>query len=934
MKPHHSLILRLPQFPMKTKLTDVWNELKSSIRNASPEFYDLIKETAANDIPNLPERTQITIFKYFNRAKFRCTPFGTFSSFGVVMCMPASEPLIVSDEKTAHALTDWPNFDQSPYSFEDLIDKNSRLFANSSYYKIGNAIRYIKRKDETFELAEVDYDPMIVAVLNLCRKPVTISELLKTASTKTKRRARYELLEDMIICGLLITELDPNIIGEDYFKRINLNLNISEQKYLLSEQKIIQGNFPQKLLQHIPQLLELLKNTLPLTPDSDDLIDFTKKFTKHFDRANIPLMTALDPELGIGYGNLHLSKNTGSLVGEIIAKSQAEKSDRLKELKAILNDHCSFKVGECIRIDDLLKSKNSSANDKPLPNSCSMMIRAVDENIIVERIGGNTFNQLAGRFSFVSSDVKHLCSSITEIEEQANQNVVFFDLAYHAEKKVDNVNRRSRIYQQELNLLNYSELDEPLTLDDLYISVSGDKIVLRSKRLGKRVIPRMASAYNYQRSELPVFRFLYDLSYHGIWSDLTFDPLLIFPKKKYYPRFQFRNIILSPAKLKIINADIQEKNTAQQLEKIKELLCLYQLGDYVRLVRGDEYLVFNINFSEELQLLLQEIKKNGEVYVEEFLMPDNPTAMDKNGAAFNNQFVVPLVHHKEIYFSSAAMEEDTENTQRKFLPGNRWLSFEIYSHTGRADEILLGPLTEILLKFRDYILCWFFIRYNENGDHLRFRIEVNDDQFNEPIFKAIRISLQPFLNAGLISDLTIKTYIREIERYDIAKIDYVEQHFKKDSEFVVKRLQEKISERQKYVHCLQLFLGIKSSGLIKTSRYDSWINNIAEHFGKEFQMDKTKYKNINSYYKETKFENLVRERSHFNEFQDFLDSFILTLSKCPEQRRAPLFTDLMHMHINRLFDSHQRVHEMIIYNLLSAIIKTATSLANKASQNF
>ncbi len=57
----------------------------------------------------------------------------------------------------------------------------------------------------------------------------------------------------------------------------------------------------------------------------------------------------------------------------------------------------------------------------------------------------------------------------------------------------------------------------------------------------------MPSAYNYSRSNLPVFRFLCDLQHHKIKSNLNFDIRESFPNLIRYPRVVYKDIIVSRA---------------------------------------------------------------------------------------------------------------------------------------------------------------------------------------------------------------------------------------------------------------------------------------------------------------------------------------------------------------------------------------------------
>jgi len=68
-----------------------------------------------------------------------------------------------------------------------------------------------------------------------------------------------------------------------------------------------------------------------------------------------------------------------------------------------------------------------------------------------------------------------------------------------------------------------------LLLSDLWVRYENNEIILESKKLGKRVIPRLSSAYNYNHSDLPVFRFLCDLQHQSIQSNLTLNLSSLFP---------------------------------------------------------------------------------------------------------------------------------------------------------------------------------------------------------------------------------------------------------------------------------------------------------------------------------------------------------------------------------------------------------------------
>ena len=71
-----------------------------------------------------------------------------------------------------------------------------------------------------------------------------------------------------------------------------------------------------------------------------------------------------------------------------------------------------------------------------------------------------------------------------------------------------------------------------LALDDLLVSVEDGRIVLRSRRLGRRVVPRLTSAHNYAYRGMAVYQFLCRLQRQGyadqraFWGPLSSSPFL------------------------------------------------------------------------------------------------------------------------------------------------------------------------------------------------------------------------------------------------------------------------------------------------------------------------------------------------------------------------------------------------------------------------
>jgi hypothetical protein len=64
--------------------------------------------------------------------------------------------------------------------------------------------------------------------------------------------------------------------------------------------------------------------------------------------------------------------------------------------------------------------------------------------------------------------------------------------------------------------------DRRIPVTDLLVSVAGEEVVLRSMRLGRRVIPRLTSAHNFRMGR-GIYRFLGALQAQGSSGDLGWD---------------------------------------------------------------------------------------------------------------------------------------------------------------------------------------------------------------------------------------------------------------------------------------------------------------------------------------------------------------------------------------------------------------------------
>lgn len=906
------VLYRVPIFSIDANLLESWEELKAAIALSSPDFHVLIKDVSQNELETLSESIQFTIWKYFNRAKYRATPYANFAGVGLCNLKKGKNgsELRIEESQLLHQKVDWPHKDQITIKASQVAAQNLKLFANSSYYLVKDAIRYISFIDGEFQLSDIDYYETVIALLECCTKPINYIHLLTTLEAKGHYLEEpIELLDQLLELQLIMTSSHPNIIGEDYFQRIGLSINQYNDSYILSERKLLSGMLNENDFRNLIKVVPLLRQLTSIV-ENPSLKQFSSKLYRRFGSDEVPIMQALDPETGIGYDDLAQAAQTDELV-DLFVDNSGKKAE-INTLKQLLITNISKKsTGNILSLNDI--HLNQTEKNIPLPNTLSALLSVADGLINIDAIGGSTATALLGRFSLTNDEIAETCRKLAQLECEANPEVLFFDIAYIAEKKIDNVSRRKQIYPFQLSILNYDTSDSPLTIDDITISTNNSELLLWSKRHNKRLIPRLSSAYNYGRSDLSLFRLLCDLQSQGLQTNISLNLQALLPNANCYPRLQYGNIILSPAKWKIEQKDIQENPEAH--------LNQLGVGRYFKAGSGDQTLCFDRLEPKDMHAFSNYMKKQKNTYIEEAFVPQNSFTKDSEGRSYQSQFLISLTHKQEIYrtgFRRPINNCKNQVVRQIIPPGNEWLYFEIYCHSTRTDELLAGPIKQFLKLHKAKIETWFFIRYFENGSHIRLRIQLKDSSVGYLLMASLSKFLTNYIETGIVSELLLKTYKRETARYGWTNFKAIERHFSCDSNYVVTLLKVKLSADEKYGLVIELATSLKNAGVFNHAEFKLLTHKCSEMFNQEHQLQPVDFKKLNVAYKKFRMQNIsILTAQQKKAFVQFEKSFVMKIINCASLQKQQLFSDLIHMHVNRLFDSNQRTHEMIIYYFLT-----------------
>ncbi|MDQ8052400.1 MAG: thiopeptide-type bacteriocin biosynthesis protein [Pedobacter sp.] len=917
LKPLDKIICRTPVFGINALLSQVLAELKAKIEESSPVFAELVTDLDAANLDQLPDRIRYALWKYFNRSKFRSTPFGSFAAITLLHIadqLPAK--IIVTKDLDRHYFIDWSKKQQYLNQIKQHIEPDQFFLSNSSIYFTGDEIRYLKIRENIHELAAVSAIPELSALLLTCKRKTTgamIFELMKAAFGMDVQETTF-FVRQLIDRQLLFSDRHPNLIGPDYFERLKIKAPPSPSDYIIAERKRIEGNFDSSCLKHFPALVKFMASVIGI-PENIDLDHFKTQFLQRFEHQEISLALALDPEIGIGYGNLAQQRHTNMLVDEI---KQARFSKALPTIEyGAFHTFLLNKIikGNPIKLEDFVPDLN--IEPPMIPNTFSFIFHLHGHQPVIAYGGGSTATALIGRFTLGNDDMEAYAKKIAEIEAEANPEIAFFDISYQAQGKIDNVNRRRSIYPYELPILTWSNAEMPLDLNDLLVSVENGEVILKSRELGKRVMPRIPSAYNYTRSDLAVYRLLCDVKNQGIATQFSFRLQDFFPKLSYYPRVSFHQLIVSPATWLLPRSLYQDSNC--EVAALKKWLAQTGIKFRFRAGYADATLCFDPSLPEDLWALLNFCRQQAEdVYISEALITEEDCIEDEHGTPYFPQYIANFHHREKIYQPLQPRQKGHAKTEHAQLPGGDWLYFELYSHPLKGNSLLLNQVQSFVKVHRPLLKKWFFIRYNQSGPHLRLRLHMKRKVDGFRLIESLKKLIEPELQLGSINDFKIKTYFRETHRYGAKRMDLVEHFFAIDSKSVLYILGRAKSEDQLLLNCQNLILFWLMAWLPRIEDQLSFVKEMAVRFDLEMQIGTDHFKKINANF------NALKSRSGklaFNlpkylltAYEKSLGSIFQTCNGISEESR--LMADLIHMHVNRLFTSDQRMYETVIYHFL------------------
>ncbi len=714
---------------------------------------------------------------------------------------------------------------------------------------------------------------------------------------------------------------------------------------------------------------------------------FREAFTERYEAREVPLVDVLDDERGIGFDSAMAGSSEPSPLLEDLNFPPADGASRaqygahedwlLHKLAPLL----AAGAREWVLDDEEMKALEDKTPAR-LPDAFAVMATlaatspealAKGEFVLsMQGVSGPSGAVLLGRFCHGDPQLRAHVEAHLRAEEALRPDALFAEVVHLPEGRLGNILCRPVLRGYEIPFLGRSGApdDAQIPITDLRVSVSGERVVLRSARLGKEVVPRLTSAHNFGMGALGTYRFLCALQSQDIdaapgfsWGALAGAPFL--------PRVRHGRVIHSLARwvvgkdaLKALDASVP----AARFEAVQALRRRLDLPRWVAVVDADNVLPIDLDNVLSVESFVALVKSRRAVVLQEmFPGPDELCAVGPEGR-FVHELVVPFVRALE---PSRAVEVPVAGAVRRtFAPGSEWLYAKLYTGTATADRALadiVKPLAEQSLAAGDADR-WFFLRYADPRWHLRVRLHGDPARIVGNVLPRLHRLAEGWLADGRLSRLQLDTYDREIERYGgDAGIELCEEIFQADSDAVVAILGSLAGDAAadarwrltlRGMHLLLLDLGLDLPArfaLLESTRAGFAAEHrvageLEKQLGAKFRKERGAIAAL------LRASPLAPEGLPDQDLLAPLDAGLEALAARSARIAAPagsldararagalgtplasIAASLLHMHANRLLRSEQRAQELVLYDFLlrlydSELARLRPSRASRANE--
>jgi hypothetical protein len=736
-------------------------EIREAIFVASPSLDEALDHWFRNPDGEKGQRVEWGLVRYLCRMASRPTPFGLFA--GISLGRVAKQTCLKiggreANERHTRLDNDYLFALVQALASDSTLRDALRYRPNDSLSPGAGRFRYVEARVDgtlrTYHLVSADDTPELRSTIARAEAGATRAELSEAlVSHDVDRLEADKYVDELISAQLLVPDLELPVTGPEPLPTLirELEAHPSQVATLetlrsvdatLAEFDRSGGSAPARyrelarsleplpakaelatlfqvdlvkqapeltigdsVLREIDRAIEILHRLGGLR-GSDPLARFREAFLERYEEREVPLLEALDDEVGLG-GMIA----TGGDPSPLLRGIGFPESPETDHTWGNREHHQLLLLGTALqdgREEILLEAKDLERLEipgkHPLPQSLELMASilakpgaAIDRGefrLWVDSTTGPPGARYLGRFCHGDDALAREVDSLLRAEEQQHPDDLYAEIVHLPEGRMGNILLRPQLRSHEITYLGRSGAprEQQIPASDLLLSHNHRQFVLRSARLGRRIIPRLTTAHAYNRG-LGVYRFLCLLQFEHVADTLAWSwgPLASAP---FLPRVRSGRLILCPRRWNLSQNECNRLGTLtgeEQFRAVQEWRTQRRLPRWIVLADYDNRLAVDLENVLSVEAFTHALKKRDSA------MLGRPCWRRRTSRS-----KVPMVMPMRLSCPSRpvtsavrvpARRPATPQVQRS-PPGSAWLSIKLYCGESIADEILtevIGP---------------------------------------------------------------------------------------------------------------------------------------------------------------------------------------------------------------------------------------------------
>ncbi|POP70115.1 lantibiotic dehydratase [Pseudomonas syringae] len=706
----------------------------------------------------------------------------------------------------------------------------------------------------------------------------------------------------------------------------------------------------------------------------DVLENFIGRFVTRYGSKEVPLLLALDKDLGVGYGFTCYGKEDLLQDASFIYRANTSCPEVVVDTLNQYVIETLLMKGRDVQ-DLVLPERLFNANVKRVyPQGDTLAAvgtlletesESGDFSFLLRQLKGPSAVTWLGRFCEADEHIANIAATLAEDEQHSlGDKGIVADVIYAAQGRDANVTQHSPVRKYEIEYFLRSELqgDRAITLGDIVISIRDGEVILRSVTLNKRIFPRLSCAHNTRRlHHPPIYQFFGDVFMQaGYYTLPDFSAALKMTKK--LPRIRFGSLVLQPAVWWIGENDREtiqrEAVVSGIIPAINRLRKQRSLPANISVGEGDHLLEISLDDPLHAKIFYEFIVTDKISTIREALSSFGSDASNERG---HHEMFIPFkilgeqVKNKKASFirlPESLVEQLAHDTTKKTQDGiisfpntcsveqisqhaNQWVFTSVWCGRGLVDAILTKYILPwaVSAETEGYLDQWFYVRYDDPRAHIRLRFKGDKSQIRERLHSELQRINDVF--AGQLS-FSYECYEPESDRYGgLAGLQFAEDIFCLDSWSAANFLAKPGATNHDELmteYCLNSMDSLLSVLGLKIEEKYLVMNEICRKYYAEFDVSGQRKNSLDKNYRRiltrsTVLKELVQHGASgvYEECIDIRNKKIgVLLSNAVKARQewlqhADIVTFIpayFHMCLNRLFSDNRRLKEMMIGDLL------------------